>query len=298
MMYLWCRMMMQIRKSVALALVPDKCLMKAMIAGLLWHSPSKLQPEVMRTLVDMAYAPNLCLVATDPQAIVLDDPDESPNTMQRVAMSPDGSKSAVVIANAYMDKNGIPPDVLIFNVETGDVIQRFTGHSIGAFDVQYAHDGQTIVTGSPNGEIIQWDVNAGEETLRYDVPPQLVSIGEHRGNLEIGRKNLWHYEGQAGETLTIRVNPDAPADVREWPEELDPILQHIADNNHLPPILTLKPVDGDIITEHNSGIEPIDSLSNGLLEEIVLPADGVYEIEISTYENLYGGAYTLIIESN
>jgi hypothetical protein len=111
-------------------------------------------------------------------------------------------------------------------------------------------------------------------------------IGENTSQISIGGSDIWTYNGHAGEMLTVGVKAEYPvntADIANWAGLLDTVL-------------TLRTSDG-MFEEESNDIE-VSVLTDSLINDVVLPSDGVYEIEIGSYDNRTGGAYTLVIQSN
>ncbi len=134
--------------------------------------------------------------------------------------------------------------------------------------------------------------------------PQLIAIvGENRGEVAVGDGQVWQYEGRAGETLTIRVNADLPAN---WAGRRDEHMLPAA--GVLDTLVIVTAPDGRDLNVYNSGggmvYAPAQSddieagaLTDSLAESLVLPVAGLYEITISGAGYRTGGAYTMIIES-
>jgi hypothetical protein len=74
--------------------------------------------------------------------------------------------------------------------------------------------------------------------------------------------------------LTTRVNADDPAAFDTW--------------------VGVRAPDGALLAEDDDGDSGTDSLIAGLR----LPEDGIYEIEVRSYNDESGGVYTLVIESS
>lgn len=116
--------------------------------------------------------------------------------------------------------------------------------------------------------------------------PNPAVNGENRGELPLGGGQRWTYEGRAGESLNISVITDRPAndtspETRKAENLLDPLV---------------------IITLNNEVLAEDDDIENGRqtdvqIEDLTLPVDGVYVIEVRSYDNETGGWYTLILES-
>jgi hypothetical protein len=109
-------------------------------------------------------------------------------------------------------------------------------------------------------------------------------IGDNRGEAAAGVWENWSYEGQAGEVLTVRVNADIP-----WESN------QIVNTDGFDPWLLVWSPDGSQLDENfDYGLYFTDAL----IENMSLPVDGTYLINIADYVHDSSGAYTLIIESS
>jgi hypothetical protein len=113
-----------------------------------------------------------------------------------------------------------------------------------------------------------------------------AEVGEQRGELEDGGGQVWEYEGEEGEVLTIQVIADQP--YADGSGEVN--------SNGLDTYLLVRAPDGTILAEADD-VE-LGVITNTLVEDLELPEDGVYELEVRSWENTSGGEYTLIIESD
>jgi hypothetical protein len=126
-------------------------------------------------------------------------------------------------------------------------------------------------------------------TLAPTFTPALLGtaqIGEQSGELAVGGGQVWTYKGRIGEIVTIRVEADVPAQLNE---------NEARNEAGLDTLFILYAPDGEFLVEADdieSGIN-----TNSPLTNFVLPQDGLYQIEVRSWGNLSGGAYTLIIES-
>ena len=59
--------------------------------------------------------------------------------------------------------------VTLWNLETGEAVQVFSGHGDFVHDAVFSADGSRLWTVSDNGEIIAWNVATGTEEYRYFV---------------------------------------------------------------------------------------------------------------------------------
>jgi hypothetical protein len=130
--------------------------------------------------------------------------------------------------------------------------------------------------------------------------PELIAhLGENRGDVPVGGDQVWQYEGQAGETLTIRANADLPVNGAD-PTTLAAGM--------LDTLVIVTAPDGRDLNVYNSGggmvyhpaqSDDIDAGVNtdSLVDGLVLPVSGTYQIVVNGSGYRTGGAYTLIIDS-
>ena len=111
-------------------------------------------------------------------------------------------------------------------------------------------------------------------------------LGGNVGEILVGEADVWTYTGQAGEVLDLWLMADRPAGrtSREQRREL----------GLMDTLLVVRGPDGALLAANDDGHLTSDSMIEGL----ELPEDGVYQIEIRTWENQTGGGYSLIIESD
>jgi hypothetical protein len=126
-----------------------------------------------------------------------------------------------------------------------------------------------------------WDLNATSPppTPTPTATPADVRVaqaGDNMGEVRIGGGQLWKYGGTAGEVVTIRVTAD---DARTFDS-----------------YLILRAPDGTLLAENDDIVVGEDT--NSLIEAITLPGDGVYQIEVRSFEDSTGGTYTLTIETD
>jgi WD40 repeat protein len=89
--------------------------------------------------------------------------EAGPNPVQFGAFSPDGLTVAVG------ESAGSPRDITLFNVETGAVRTRLTGHFSGVNALAFAPDGRTLASAGIDRSIRLWDLATGtEKTSRGD----------------------------------------------------------------------------------------------------------------------------------
>jgi WD40 repeat protein len=110
-----------------------------------------------------------------------------------------------------------------------------------------------------------------------------AQVGDNRGEIAIGGAETWIYNGGYGETLTIRVMADHPANDAEDRAGL------------LDTYLTVYTPNGDILYLADD-IVP-GRQTDSLIEDLILGSIGEYRIVVSSWNNESGGAYTLVIQS-
>jgi WD40 repeat protein len=115
--------------------------------------------------------------------------------------------------------------------------------------------------------------------------PRLATMGTFPGEIPVGGKQVWVYEGEQGEALTIRVEADRPAN-QVIPEER-------RERGLLDTSVVVKKPDGTVWRQHDD----IDNrkITNSVIEG-QLTVSGRYSIEVGTWDSLTGGSYQLKIE--
>ena len=118
---------------------------------------------------------------------------------------------------------------------------------------------------------------------------QQASVGDNRGTIETGVGYRWTYDGRAGEVLTISVLADNPA---------SGIVSDAGRRNLglLDTMLLVYGPDGALLAANNDIADLMNTDSR--ITDLVLPADGVYHIEVRSSNDATTGDYTLVIESN
>jgi WD40 repeat protein len=111
-------------------------------------------PEV--TLWDVATGRKLRSFVTDKY------PDNAP--LLDVAFGPDDR----TILGSSLD------NLYLWDIESGRIIRRFTGHSGMPWSLDISPDGRYVVSASDTGEVILWDFSTGEELYRLQAHKQGV----------------------------------------------------------------------------------------------------------------------------
>ncbi len=79
-------------------------------------------------------------------------------SVRSVASSPDGER----VLTGSGDKTA-----RLWNVETGEEVQRFVGHGEGVSSVAFSPDGERVLTGCLDGTARLWNAETGEEVQRF-----------------------------------------------------------------------------------------------------------------------------------
>jgi hypothetical protein len=116
-------------------------------------------------------------------------------------------------------------------------------------------------------------------------------VGTNRGEIAVGGGETWNYEGAEGERLTIRV-------VAERPAGRDGTTEERLSQNLLDTYLIVRSPDGEVIAENDDDEDLPDddiNITNSVVS-LTLPSNGLYQIEVRSYADESGGAYTLEIQ--
>jgi len=85
--------------------------------------------------------------------------------------SPDGKKIAAAGSQRIIDENTalFYARVLIWDVDSGKIVQQLEGHTQRVNTVDFSHDGKTILTSSRDGTARIWDTETGKELQKIEV---------------------------------------------------------------------------------------------------------------------------------
>ncbi len=136
---------------------------------------------------DQAIALAMQAVSLDPPStraqVALSEAAYAPGTVRRfvghhsgvwaVAFSPDDRMAL---------SSGGEDSLILWDVQTGEIIRRFEGHTAPVPDVDFSPDGKTALSGSKDKTLILWDVATGHIIRRF--------------------------EGHTGEVQTVAFSPD------------------------------------------------------------------------------------------
>ena len=115
--------------------------------------------------------------------------------------------------------------------------------------------------------------------------PMVAQLGEQRGEIQFGSPQVWMYAGHAGEAVTIRVNADLPA-----------VNDQVQNESGLDTYVSFNRLDGTVIAD-NDDRSSDPHYTDSLIENVTLPADGLYQIVVRDLLDAKEGGYALIIEA-
>ena len=94
-------------------------------------------------------------------------------TVGEIAYSPDGSKLAVASSIG----------VWIYDAQTGEELDLYTGHTEIVISVAFSPDGKTIASGSHDGSVLLWDYGSVAEPFSVESRgKKLVTLGQIKRN--------------------------------------------------------------------------------------------------------------------
>ncbi|KAB2904874.1 MAG: hypothetical protein F9K27_07790 [Anaerolineae bacterium] len=115
-----------------------------------------------------------------------------------------------------------------------------------------------------------------------------AEVGDQEGEIPVGGGEVWMYDGEAGEIISISIRADNPANDTTVEERIEQGLLDVYAYVYDP--------DGFLLAE-------ADDIESGILtdvqiDELELPVTGTYRIEVRSWDNTNGGGYTLSIKSS
>src|SRR5262249_24536993 len=119
------------------------------------------------------------------------------------------------------------------------------------------------------------------------VPGREAHQGINRGKIAIGGGEVWTYKAQAGEAILVAVNADKPANESTDAER---IARGLFDAR-----LTVRSLDGAFVREADDTVGENFRTTDPVIERLQFPVAGTYQIEVRSFGNESGGAYTLVI---
>ncbi|HEX9924605.1 MAG TPA: protein kinase [Anaerolineae bacterium] len=256
-------------------------------------------------LDNAAEAQNVALVAGSQAALAKDDTDTALTlAWQAVNLSPDSALAQVQLSEAAyapgtvrlfvghtdsVTSVAISPDektmlstswdgvLMLWDIETGEILRQFEGHTNAINDVGFSADGRVAVSGSEDKTAILWDVQTGQIIRRFDSynaaivavefspdGKSIVAAGWNddlpviRWDIETGQI-IQRYEGKATGMQGLAFTPDGSA-----------ILSGSNDGI----VILWDAHTGQIIHQIDVGLDE----SSGSLREIVISPDGLTAI--------------------
>jgi WD40 repeat protein len=201
--------------------------------------------------------------------------------------------------------------VYIWDLQSGSILRRYEGFNAFVRSAVFSPDGNSVILGEraltqedimPLDELMLWvernriyrslscaELRAYSPLLDEELcVPQRFALheGENRGEIYLDSEQAWEFQGEAGETVSFIVRadytpsgflPDAP----------------LTRQRRLDTILSLYAPDGRLL-DFNDDNRASAFYTNSGLVNVVLPATGLYRVEIGSYGGLTRGAYTLI----
>jgi WD40 repeat protein/tRNA A-37 threonylcarbamoyl transferase component Bud32/energy-coupling factor transporter ATP-binding protein EcfA2 len=197
---------MALATSAQLALGEDNtdlALALALAANRMDDPPAQAQ----LTLYEAAYAPSTRRLF-----------DGHTEAVRSVVLSPDGRTALSGSADHSL---------ILWDVETGEVLRRFEGHSDVVQSVTFSPDGRTALSGSADHSLILWDLKTGEMMRRFEGHSDIVhsvalsadgrtalsGSGDHTlilWNLETGEA-IRRLEGHSDIVFSVALSPDGQA---------------------------------------------------------------------------------------
>jgi WD40 repeat protein len=166
-------------------------------------------------------------------------------------------------------------------IQSNRFVRELSCSERAQFQIEPLCDAEVVETGALH--MLVPDVAEGSSRPTYS-----ANVGENRGEIALGDWDVWLYEGQAGELLTVRLAADKPFDTGiPYEERFKP--------GHMDAFLFVIAADGSLLASNDDDFSG-EPTSNSLIEGLVLPQDGTYRIHARSYHDQSGGPYTLIIE--
>lgn len=115
-----------------------------------------------------------------------------------------------------------------------------------------------------------------------------AEIGDQTGEIPVGGGEVWTYEGEAGEVISLSIRADNPANDTTTEERIEQGLLDL--------YVYIYDPSGNFLIE-------ADDIESGILtdvqiDELELPETGLYRFEVRSWGDTNGGGYTLSIKSS
>lgn len=138
-------------------------------------------------------------------------PDLSISTNNNIfTVSPDGRQALV---------SNTDNELLLYDILTGTLVQRFIGHESGIYDAQFNQDGTRLLSGGNDQKLIVWDVATGEALRQLDagVVIMAVAFSPNKREFAVITSDLFS-GGSDGEVLRWRLDADVSS-LLLWTQE-------------------------------------------------------------------------------
>ncbi|TIA73404.1 hypothetical protein E3P84_02536 [Wallemia ichthyophaga] len=140
---------------------------------------------------------NTCLHTFDIQDIIMCDTGPIDSGVTSVAISPD---------NRMVAAGSLDTKVRVWDVKTGNQLERLTGHKDSVYSVAFSPDGKSLISGSLDRTLKIWDLSGTTSAINGGNPPPVKNEinGEKTGyavciNTLVGHKDY---------VLSVAVSPD------------------------------------------------------------------------------------------
>ena len=144
--------------------------------------------------------------------------DQLPGKVNQIRLSPDGR--SLVVASGVA---GVAGEIVVLNVDSGELQQRLQGHADSAYCATASADGKWIASGSYDKTVLLWDRASGKVAralnghngaiydLDFDATSSLIATASADQTVKI-----WNTQGERldtlgqpqGEMLSVRFAPD------------------------------------------------------------------------------------------
>ena len=104
-----------------------------------------------------------------------------------------------------------------------------------------------------------------------------LGLGEHRGEVAVGGQNLWAYTGNPGDTINVSVFADNPPGFTDFAEDLA--------EGRFDAMLVARDSVNEILHYSSNRLQ---TSTDPYIEALVLPEDGVVELEVRGLELSHG----------
>ena len=138
-----------------------------------------------------------------------------------------------------------------------------------------------------------WETPTPYQFAVPEIPLREAQMGENRGELQRHQYDVWVFNGEPGDILTIEMVADRP--MHQFLPLFAP--EERFASGALDAVLILSGLDGSrLFRANDSAAENGDILTDVRIDAFVVPPSGTFHIEARSYLDDHAGAYTLILE--